>query len=116
MKGINLRKVIFFGMFLALLGCASLPPEVVISQKRVSAGIETARSNQLLLINNFAEEAKSKLQLSFQLAIPGVLKEAYGEKETYTQEEINDSLVDYGKQVQAGLQEIDDKRNDLIQA
>jgi hypothetical protein len=115
MKIYSPRKIYFVMMFFTLIGCASLPPEAVISQKKISEGIETARKNQILLINNFAEEAKSKIQLSFQLAIPGSLKNEYGEKESYSQQEIHASLVDYGKQLQADLKQIDDKRNDLIQ-
>ena len=45
-------KYIFLVSFLSTFGCASLPPEAVISQKKVSEGIETARTNQILLINN----------------------------------------------------------------
>ena len=108
-------KYIFLVSFLSTFGCASLPPEAVISQKKVSEGIETARTNQILLINNFAEEAKAKLQLSYQLSIPATLKDEYGEKENYTEEQINKILVDYGKQLQNDLKKIDNKRNELIQ-
>lgn len=115
MKTFKFEKLVSSIFLFTFLGCASLPPEAVISQKKVSEGIETARSNQVLLINSYAEEAKSKLQLSFQMAIPDSLKKEYGDKESYTQEEMTDSLVDYGKQLQDALKKVDDKRNDLIQ-
>lgn len=114
MRLFNLVRFILLSALFASLGCAALPPEAVISQRKVSVGLEAARNNQLLVINNFAEEAKSRLQLSFQLGIPEALKEEYGERDSYSPQEVKDALVGYGKHLQADLKKIDDKRKDLI--
>lgn len=115
MKNIRFVSLIVLISLLSFSGCASLPPEVLISQKKVSKGIEISRNNQILLINNFAEEAKLKLQLEYQLIIPTSLDDSYGKKDSYSKQEITESLIDYGNQLQIDHKKIDDKRNNLIQ-
>lgn len=110
-----MRKLLLLGLIIGFLGgCASLPPESVTAQEKIGSGIETARQNQLLLIDKFAEEAKATVNLKFKQAIPAALKKKYGAKDSYSQVEVESLLVEYGADIQAELKKIDDKRVQLV--
>lgn len=98
---------------IVLSGCASLPQESVIAQEKIGSGIETARINQLLLIDKFAEQEKQRIRLAAKIAIPAALAKKYPGKFSYTQPEVEALLAEYGADMEAQLQKIDNKRIQL---
>ena len=97
-------------VILLLGGCASLPPETITSQEKIGSGIETARNNQLLLIENFIGEAKTVLRLKAKNSI----KRKVEEKNSYTQNDVESLLTEYSADIESELKSIDDKKLQLI--
>jgi predicted transcriptional regulator len=81
----------------------------VTAQEKIGSGIETARANQLMLIEKFSEEAKQVIRLKYKQAIPSAIKKKYGVKASYNIEEVEALLMEYDKDIESDLKKIDDK-------
>lgn len=105
-----MKKMVWTGsVLMALGGCASLPPESVTAQQKIGSGIETARANQLLLIDSFAKQEKQRIKLAAKNAIPEMLSTQYPGRDSYTQPEVEKMLADYSTDLESILKNIDDK-------
>lgn len=91
----------------ALTGCITVPPESVVVQKKVVAGIDTARANQHALIAALTVEKKERLRISYEAALPNVLKKMYPNQESYSAAETEAAIKEYHTSLNADYAKID---------
>jgi hypothetical protein len=95
-------------------GCAKLPAEALIVQEKIGESIEAARRNQLRLIDEFAEAEKTSRRVAFEAGIPKAIEEEFGEgNASFELVEVGGFLKEYGRQLQAGMGEVDEKAAEL---
>jgi hypothetical protein len=111
-----MKRLLLMVCLLGLVAsCVSIPPESITAQEKIGSGIETARRNQLLLIDKFAEKAKDEIRLAYRIAVPSVLNKKYPGKASYSSAEVESLLAEYGKDIESDLRKIDNKRASLVQ-
>ena len=110
----QLLTIILSAVAALLTACASVPPEAVTAQEKISAGIEAARKNQIMLIDRFADEAKISLRLKYKDAIPAVLQKKLAGRASFTPTEVQSLLSEYGTDLEGDLKKVDDQRARLV--
>ena len=104
--------VIFLVLF--FIGCATVPPESILVQEKISRGLLTARDNQEKLIIAGANSEYKLRELSFRIALPTVLKNEFGTKNTYTREELETVTLKFSSQLQDEMRIIEEKKLKLL--
>lgn len=109
-----LNRFFLLLIFFLIGGCASLPPESITAQEKIAEGIETARRNQILLIENFSESEKIRVRHHLEDTITGALRKKYGERTSYTPTELRAMMVEYSGDLRAEEKKTDEKKLRLL--
>jgi hypothetical protein len=95
-------------------GCATVPPEAVVSQKLIISGIEVARRNQLELIDAYADDQKTQKRLQLEhVALPAVLQETADADGTLQVAVTQKLVAEYAADLQKQLDAIEAKAKSM---
>jgi len=105
------------GLALAALvfsGCTTIPPEAVVSHRLLAKNIEVARQNQLLLIDQYAEDQKENKRVYYrEIALPDALNDKASKDGTLPATDVAQMVTEYTNDLQSDLDSIEAKARKL---
>lgn len=110
-----MRKSIFFVVFLAVSGCVSIPPQAVTSQALIVSGLESAKSNQIKIINAYADERIDKVEnLMKNVVIDDVILSELNGRDALPANEVRVLLIEYAEDLGTEISKIESSRQSLL--
>lgn len=95
--------------------CTSIPPQAVTSQELIVSGLESAKANQNTLINAYADDQISQLELRMEhMVIDDVIQESLSGRNALPADELKALLIEYAEDFKTELSSIESTRKQLL--
>ncbi|MGL1930866.1 MAG: hypothetical protein OCC45_03775 [Desulfotalea sp.] len=106
---------IFIGMLFILNGCVSIPPQAVTSQALIISGLESAKKNQITLINAYADDQITQIEnLMKNVVIDDVIASELKGRDALPAAEVRVLLIEYAEDLKTEIATIESKRQGLL--
>lgn len=110
-----MKKIIVYVMFLTVSGCVSIPPQAVTSQALIVSGLESAKSNQITIINSYADDQIAQVEnLMKNVVIDEVISDELDGRDALPANEVRVLLVEYAEDLRSDISEIESSRQSLL--
>ncbi len=98
-----------------LVGCVSIPPQAVTSQELIVAGLESAKNNQLKLINAYADDQIDRIENSMEnTVVDDVITSVLNGRSALPRGEVKGLLLEYAEDLRSKILVVESKRKSLI--
>lgn len=110
------KVLLFLIIFAGICSCASIPPQTVTSQELVLKGLQTAKNNQLALIEAYAaDQISRKEELMRTAVIDKVIEEQLNGRNALPPGEVKIMILEYEKDINTERNKVSIKKEELKQ-
>ncbi|MDC8829385.1 hypothetical protein [Alteromonas gilva] len=110
-----MRMALLSFILLLASGCVSIPPQAVTSQALIVSGLESAKNNQLKIINAYADDQIVRVEnLMKNVVIDDVIASELKGRKALPADEVRVLLVEYAEDLRSEISKIEASRQTLL--
>lgn len=109
------KILVSVSLLILLAGCVSIPPQAVTSQELIVSGLESAKKNQLTIINAYADDQINQIEnLMKNVVVDDVISSELNGRKALPSNEVKKLLIEYAEDLGAKISKVESKRQSLI--
>ncbi len=109
------KKLLCISAIFILSGCVSIPPQAVTSQELIMSGLDSAKKNQITIINAYANDQINHIEsLMKNTVIDDVIESELGGRSGLPADEVKTLLLEYAEDLKEKIAKVEAKRQSLL--